>query len=330
MAGSVLTAIAIAALVVSVAALIVRHVPSVVLPVLVTAAFAPYLSLGAPLALVLFGALHNWILAAVAGAVTIAAIAVQAPLCLRGNTNAAASIRVVSANLRFGRADPEALVRLALQHADILAVQELTPALAEQMIGAGIADAFPYQALRAREGGAGVGLWSRYPMQRGAEYDEFWLGLLTATVRPPEVGYEVTLVVAHMSAPWPEPLRGWRDDLTRLGATLQRISASADGPVLVAADLNATPDVLEFRRLLRNGYRDAAEQAGAGLIRTHPDDIHLLPPVFALDHVLTRGCRATSVRTVAIHGSDHRALATVISLPTTDRSVTASRREVTG
>src|SRR4051794_11719579 len=99
MAGSVLTILAVAALAVSVAALIMRHVPSVALPVLVTAAFAPYLLLGAPLALVLFGALHSWILATVAGAATIAAIAVQAPLYLGGNTDAAASIRLVSANL---------------------------------------------------------------------------------------------------------------------------------------------------------------------------------------------------------------------------------------
>jgi endonuclease/exonuclease/phosphatase (EEP) superfamily protein YafD len=313
---SVLTAIAVAALAVSVVALIMRYVPSVVLPVLVTAAFAPYLLLGAPLALVLFAALHSWILAAVAGVVTIAAIAVQAPLFVSGTTETAASVRLVSANLRFGRADPEALVQLALQHADILAVQELTPELAERMMGVGIADAFPYQALRARDGGAGVGIWSRYPMQRGEEYDEFWLGLLTAAVRLPDVGDEATVVVAHMSAPWPEPLKSWRDDLAMLGETLQKISASAAGPVMVAADLNATPDVLEFRRLLRNGYRDAAEQAGAGLTRTHPDDVPLLPPIFALDHVLTRGCSAKSVRTLAIAGSDHRALATVISLLT--------------
>lgn len=315
MLGSVLTAITVAALAVSMVALIMRYVPSVVLPVLVTAAFAPYLLLGAPLALVLFGVLHSWILAAVAGVVTIAAIAVQAPLFTSGKSDAATSIRLVSANLRFGRADPDALVQLALQHADILAVQELTPELAERMMGAGIADAFPYQALRAREGGAGVGIWSRYPMQRGAEYDEFWLGLLTATVRLPDVADEATVVVAHMSAPWPEPLKSWRDDLAMLGETLQKISASAAGPVMVAADLNATPDVLEFRRLLRNGYNDAAEQAGAGLTRTHPDDVRLLPPIFALDHVLTRRCSAESVRTLAIAGSDHRALATVISLP---------------
>jgi hypothetical protein len=65
-------------------------------------------------------------------------------------------------------------------------------------------------------------------------------------------------------------------------------------------------DNLEFRRLLRGGYRDAAEQAGAGLTRTHPADVPLLPPVFAVDHILTRECAATFVRTLTIPGSDWR------------------------
>lgn len=309
------------AVTVAIVALITRYIPSVIRPVLVTAALAPYLMLGAPMAVVLFGALRCWLLAAIAGVVTVAVAAVQAPRYVGGKTEAAASVRLVSANLRYGRADPDALVQLAQHHADILAVQELTQELADRLAAAGIGDAFPHHVLRAREGPDGVGLWSRYPMQRGAECDEFRLGLLTARVHLPSVSGETTVVVTHMSAPWPDPLRGWRDDLARLGETLQQIGDSATGPVMVAGDLNATPDVLEFRRLLRDGYRDAAEQAGAGLTRTHPDDVRLLPPIFALDHVLTRGCSAKSVRTLEIPGSDHRALATVISLEIADSRV---------
>jgi endonuclease/exonuclease/phosphatase (EEP) superfamily protein YafD len=222
---------------------------------------------------------------------------------------------VVSANLRFGRADPEAVVRMARDHADILAVQELTPEKAELISAAGMDAILPYQALRAREGPAGVGIWSRFPMRRGAEYDEFWLGLLTAQVQIPDVAGEATVIAAHMSAPFPEVVRAWRADLARLDTTLQEIGASADGPVMLAADLNATPDNREFRRLLHGGYHDAAEQAGAGLTRTHPSDVRLLPPVFAVDHILTRGCMATSVYTLPIPGTDHRALASVISVP---------------
>jgi endonuclease/exonuclease/phosphatase (EEP) superfamily protein YafD len=312
----VLTVAGIVALAVAVGALIARYVPGMTLPVVATAALAPYLMLGAPLAMIPLAVSGSWIAVAVAGAVTVATVAVQLPWYTRGRAEPGAVVRVVSANLRYGRADPQAIVRIASDHADILAVQELTPEKAELISAAGMDTVLPYHELRAREGPAGVGIWSRFPMHRGAEYDEFWVGLLTAQVRIPDVAGPVTVIAAHMSAPWPDVFQGWHDDLARLDTTLQDIASSADGPVMLAADLNATPDNLEFRRLLHNGYRDAAEQAGAGLTRTHPSDVRLLPPVFAVDHILTRSCAAISVCTLNIPGSDHRALASVITVPT--------------
>lgn len=294
-------------------ALTVRYVPVTNRLHLGVAALAPYLMLGAPVSLIAFSLQRDWILAAAAAAVTIATVAVQLPWYMRSAATPGVDVRLMSANLRYGRADAAAVVRLAREHADILAVQELTPEKADQISAVGIGEALPYRVLRAREGPAGVGIWSRYPMTPGANYDEFWLGLITARVRIPGVPAEATVVTTHMSAPWPEPIRGWRDDLARLITVLDEIGTSASGPVIVAGDLNATPDVLEFRRLLRNGYRDAAEQAGAGQTRTHPADI-VIPPLFAVDHILLRGGTATSARTAALQGSDHRALIAAIRL----------------
>jgi len=305
------TIVGIVVLAVAVVALIVRFVPRINVAVVATAALAPYLMLGAPLAMIVLAVSRTWIAVAVAGVVTVAMVAVQLPWYTRGRAGSGAVVRVVSANLRYGRADPQAVVRMARDHADILAVQELTPEKAELISAAGMDAVLPYQALRAREGAAGVGIWSRFPMRRGAEYDEFSLGLLTAQVQIPDATGEVTVIAAHMSTP---VFRVWRADLARLDTTLQEIGASADGPVMLAADLNATPDNLEFRRLLRGGYRDAAEQAGAGLTRTYPSDVPLLPPVFAVDHILTRGCAATSVSTLPVAGTDHRALLAEITI----------------
>ena len=69
-------------------------------------------------------------------------------------------------------------------------------------------------------------------------------------------------------------------DLRRMASKLPRLAAVGDGDVVVAGDFNATRDLRESRRRLRDGYRDAAEQVGAGLTRTQPADIWL-PPVFA-------------------------------------------------
>jgi endonuclease/exonuclease/phosphatase (EEP) superfamily protein YafD len=307
----VLDVIAVAATAVAAFALASRYLPGAHRAVLATAALSPYLAVGAPVAAVLFGLTRNWVGVVVAVALTVASVWVRWRWYVAAATDGDVRVRVVSTNLRYGRADAVGVVRLA-DKADILAVQELTPEKAELIEAAGIGTLLPHRYLRAREGPAGVGIWSRYPLSACRDYDEFWLGLITARVEVPGLDAQATVASTHMSAPWPDPMQGWRGDLARLAEVLGEIGASAPGPVIVAGDLNATPDVREFRRLLRGGYRDAAEQAGAGLTRTHPADI-ALPPVFAVDHLLLRGATATAVRTAAIPGSDHRALLAVVS-----------------
>ncbi|MCV7281824.1 endonuclease/exonuclease/phosphatase family protein [Mycolicibacterium flavescens] len=312
MARRIATTLAVVALVLAAVAFAVRFVPIVNRPLLVIAALAPYLMLGAPVAVLVFAALRRWGATLLAVALTAAVVAVQAPLYSADDAPAGVTVRFASVNLRYGEADATAVVTLAREQVDVLAVQELTPQLAENLAELG-AD-FPFQVLQPRDGPAGVGIWSRYPMRAGTSFDEFWLGLLTARVRIPGAAAETTVVTTHLSAPWPDPFEGWRQDVTRLPTVLQQIAADAPGAVLVAGDLNSTPDMREFRALLRDGYHDAAEQAGAGLTRTHPADI-AVPPVFAVDHILTRDATATSVRTVAVPGSDHRALIAEIVLP---------------
>jgi endonuclease/exonuclease/phosphatase (EEP) superfamily protein YafD len=310
-----LTMIAVALLAVSAAALVARYVPIRNRVLLAVAALAPYLMLGAPLAVVSFGFARHWVSATMATVLTVATVAVQMPWHFRTKAPPGVGVRLVSANLRYGRADPAAVVQIVrATNADILGVQELTPEKAELLSARGLDELLPHRALRAREGPAGVGIWSRYPVDAGTVDERFWLGLLTARIHIPGVHAPSTVVVTHMSAPWPEPIDGWRTDLNRLGTALQEVATDAEGPIMVAADLNATRDIREFRRLLRDGYRDGAEQAGAGLTRTHPADI-FLPPVFAVDHILTRGCVATSMRTLRLPGSDHRALVAEVIAP---------------
>jgi endonuclease/exonuclease/phosphatase (EEP) superfamily protein YafD len=302
------------ALAVATIALAVRYVPITNRLVLGVAALAPYLMLGAPVSLIVFALQRDWILAAAAVVVTIATVAVQLPWYVRSDAPPGVGVRVMSANLRYGRADADAVVSMAREHADILAVQELTREKADLISAAGLDEAFPFHVLRACDGPAGVGIWSRYPISTSETDDDFWLGLVTAKVRVPDVTAEATVVVTHLSAPWPEPIARWRADLHRMTEKLPQIAGATDGAVMVAGDFNATRDIREFRGLLRNGYCDAAEQAGAGLTRTYPADMWLAP-VFAVDHILTSGCAATTVRTLAIKDSDHRAVVADLQLP---------------
>jgi hypothetical protein len=192
-----------------------RYVPITNRVVLGVAALAPYLMFGAPVSLIVFTLQRDWILAAAAATVTIVTVAVQLPWRVRGATAPGVSVRVMSANLRYGRADADAVVSMAREHADILAVQDLTPEKADLMSAAGVDEAFPFHALRACDGSAGVGIWSRYPISTSDTDDDFWLGLVTAKVRVPNVTAEAA-VVTHLSAPWPDPIAGWRTDLHRM------------------------------------------------------------------------------------------------------------------
>lgn len=304
---SVLTYAGAFSLCTAAAALAMRWIPVVNRSLLALAASAPYLFIGAPIGAALSGVARNWPLTAIAVAITVAAAVVQLPLFRRAKAPSGTALRFLSANLRYGRADAEAVVRYAEASADIVALQELTPAALARLEAAGLDRLFPHRALREMDEPGGVGLWSRHPISDVRIDDGFWLGMLAADVHAPGAPAPTRVLTVHLSAPWPDPLQGWRDDLARLAGTLLTAARASTGPVLLAGDLNATPDMREFRRLLRQGYQDAGAQAGAGVVRTHPSDI-VAPPVFAVDHILTRGYVATSLRTLQVPGSDHRAL----------------------
>jgi endonuclease/exonuclease/phosphatase (EEP) superfamily protein YafD len=221
----------------------------------------------------------------------------------------------MSANIYFGRADAHHLVGSARAQADVLAVQELTPRAVDRLSAAGLDATFPYRWLDARGGSTGVGMWSRYPIQAPARIDGYTMAFLSAQVQVTGVATNPTVVVAHLPGPWPYPIDDWRRDLDRLPTTLREIAERAKrGAVIVAADVNTTTDMRPFRALLHDGYRDAAEQSAAGIQPTFPADTEL-PPLIAIDHILTRNCAATSLRTLTIPGSDHRGLAVTVTIP---------------
>ena len=311
------TAIGVVALVVAACALASRYLAITNHVVLFLAAASPYLMLCAPVSVVLLMLGRRWILAIAALGLTVAAVAVQLPLYLGSDASrtAGVEVRVMSANIYEGMADAHQLVRSARAQADVVAVQELTPRAVDRLSAAGLDATFPYRWLDARGASGGVGMWSRYPIQAPRRIDGYTMAFISAQVRVTGVSMNPTVVVAHIPGPWPYPIDDWRRDLDRLPVTLSEIGEQAGaGCAIVAADVNSTTDMRSLRALLRNGYRDAAEQSGAGFKPTFPAN-SLLPPLIAIDHVLTRNCTATSLRTLKVPGSDHRGLVVTIAIP---------------
>lgn len=319
---TVVAALGAPAFVVAVGGLIARVVPVSSHAVLTMAALAPYLSVGAPLSAALSAAHRRWWAAAAALVVTATGVSVQLPLFTKWSTTSldTVPVRVLTANLRTGTADPEAVARLARERADVLVVQELTPELAHKLEQAGVGRDFPHHAIDARPVAAGTGVWSRHPITGWSPIAGFELHSLTVHIAVPGSTPDIVVLATHIVGPWPQPIDDWRAELAEMPGTLDELAArSAGGAVVVAGDFNATYDMRPFRELLRNGYRDAVEQSGAGLARSFPAD-NSLPPLIGIDHILTFNSTATDAETVRVAGSDHLGLVATVHLPFSGRT----------
>ncbi|RKR90648.1 endonuclease/exonuclease/phosphatase (EEP) superfamily protein YafD [Micromonospora pisi] len=284
-------------------------------PLVQLLAFTPYVVVGTLVPLGLALALRRFTAAAVAALVTLSLAALVAPRALADERPDASGpeIRVLTANLLFGTADPAALVALVRdERVDVLAVQEFTPEIAVKLDQLGLADLLPHQQLGADTGARGTGLYARFPLRDGGvrrNGGSFLQAYATVLVpgAPPLLVESVHPMAPHSL----DVLPFWRADLEA------EPPASPDGPVRVlAGDFNATLDHVLLRRLLDTGYTDAADATGNGLSGTWgPYDGDLIPPV-TLDHVLVD-------RRIAVHhssvprlpGSDHRPVLANLTLP---------------
>ena len=313
----ILTVVGLSALAAAAAALAVRYVPIDHHIVLMLAAASPYLMVAAPVSMLLLALSRRWLMTAVAGCLAVAMLVVQLPLYLGPETGAAGSVsvRVMTANLGLGLADANAVADSARDLADVLVVQELTPAAVRGLSAAGLDHTFPHRALNPHNVASGVGVWSRHPIVESTPILGYEMPLLRTRIRIHGVVVDPTVVSAHLSGPWPQPIGDWRSDLAKFPATLEQLAKGAGaGAVIVAGDFNSTTDMRPFRHLLSDGYRDAAEQAGAGMTRSFPSR-RWVPPLLGIDHILVYNCAATSARTVSIPGSDHRGLVATIDVP---------------
>ncbi|MBJ7339231.1 endonuclease/exonuclease/phosphatase family protein [Mycolicibacterium sp.] len=299
------------------AALASRFMPVTNHTVLILAALSPYLMTLAGLSALLFSLTRRrWsVLAALV--LTALAVVVELPMFIGPDPIPAntVEVRVLTANLYEGAADPKALVAIARNRADLVVVEELTPDLAKSLAGEGINADFPYSTADARPFAAGVGIWSRYPVVGSSQVTGYELGVVSAVIQIPDTARNTMVLAAHLVGPWPQPIDGWRQELATFPDTLHALATAAgQGALIVAGDFNATFDMRPFRRLLQTGFRDAAEQSGAGLTPTYSAE-SALPPDIGIDHVLTLRSSATDVHTVRIPGSDHLGLIASVHVP---------------
>lgn len=312
-------ALAVGAVAFSVVTLVVRHQPLSNIVALVIAVGSPYAPLLALSALALLALHRRLVLSIVATLVLLATVAVQAQWYYFGraiDVGEHTDIRVLSSNLRYGHADASDFITLASESADVITVSELTPGAVTGFSLAGINDAFPYSVLIPAAGAGGLGVYSRYPLIEvsSAKREKN----VAARLLVPGVRFDPFVASVHITSPLAydaNSLDKWHSSIASTRGELDGLAVAAGaGAVIVAGDFNSTPDMRQFRDLLTNGYQDAVEQTGSGFAPTFPSRDGF-PPLLTIDHVLTRNSAASSIRTVRVPGSDHRALLATIKVP---------------
>ncbi|SDG86673.1 endonuclease/exonuclease/phosphatase family protein [Klenkia brasiliensis] len=222
-------------------------------------------------------------------------------------------VRIVSANLLHGRADPAVLVELVRSFdADVLCLVELTPDADRRFRDAGLADLLPSEHVRGHRPGAppaaGGAVWTRLEvLGRSGAPGRFEQPVVRLAVPG---GPDLEVVAVHTDPPvTTRRTRRWEREMAQLPA------AGGDVLRVLAGDFNATPDHATYRRLLARGYADAGARTGRSLVHTWTPEGRPQPRL-TLDHVLAD--RRIGVASFEVHdlpGSDHRALAAELVLP---------------
>ncbi|MEZ0342938.1 endonuclease/exonuclease/phosphatase family protein [Mycobacterium sp. pV006] len=222
-------------------------------------------------------------------------------------------IRVLSVNLRKGRADVQSVIDLARTGADVITLSELTPGWVKQFYAAGMREVFPHSVLVPAPDAGGIGIWSRYPLESIASLKGG--SMVAARVTVPGLPDAAIVAAVHVINPltfYGRAFELWRAGMATLDTRMIDLAERAGAaPVIIAGDFNSTPDMRQFRDLLRVGFNDAAAQLGSGWAPTFPSG-RRIPSLVTIDHVLTRHATTVSLRTVEVPQTDHRALAATI------------------
>jgi len=216
---------------------------------------------------------------------------------------------VGSANLWFGRADPDALVALVERHSlDVLAAQELGHEQAEAL-----SCVLPHGRLDPRSDASGLGIAARYPLEV-ERVPLAWQDLFVGHLDPgswPGLVHPVEFATTHLAAPHvrPLPLGPWFrfKQVRDLGRYL---AAQGAARRVLVGDFNATPLWPAYRRIACH-LTDAAVAVAQG--RGRPPRATwgpgaAAPRLLRIDHAFSRGLRPEAFEVVDVAGSDHSAI----------------------
>ncbi len=208
------TVLGVLALAVGAAGLASRYLPVTNEVVLIVAAAAPYLAVAGVIAMILLALARRWVLTILAAVLFVVSIGVQLPRFIGPEQTGTPSVavRVVTANLGFGRADPAVTDSGATDSADVLVTPGDDAGHSRRDVGCGSGRRVPAPRARASpDRRQEIGVWSRYPIvivrahRRLSDADAEH-----ADSGPRRDVLDPTVLAVHLAAPWVQPL----DDFT--------------------------------------------------------------------------------------------------------------------
>jgi endonuclease/exonuclease/phosphatase family metal-dependent hydrolase len=252
-------------------------------------------------------------------------------------------IHVMTLNCRFGRADAQSILNaVRAHHVDVLALQEVTPALLHALESHSIGEELPVTitgASRDDDNGGSNALLVRSGPVASAESS---IALPAAAIPTATLDFgesSIRFASAHPKSPgrgghfWHQGIQAlgelggapenWQSPSTRAETTAERTQRVSDDienaaavKTVVLGDLNSSLYHPVFRLLLHtSSFSDASYELRKGSRSTFPSSWMFIPALIELDHVLlTPGLCPTDLTTLTIPGTDHRAvIATIVS-----------------
>ena len=223
-------------------------------------------------------------------------------------------LSVMTLNCRFGRADPEEVVRCVRTYGvEVLALQEVKGKLLESLQDAGLNQRLPYLTQGTASPDDNGGYNAIFSAHQPVKASPSALDLPAAAV--PLVELKTSSGPIRVASVHPKsPQRGAKQWGMGIAA-LARLT-HPPVPTIVMGDCNATLQHPTFRAMLaKSGLHDASLHLKAGSHLTFPS-ASALPSLIEIDHILTDGDLVPqSMHALRIPGSDHRALVARLTLP---------------
>jgi vancomycin resistance protein VanJ len=224
-------------------------------------------------------------------------------------------LKVMTYNVHHRNQVSEPIIaRILEEDADLVALQELTPDLSEDLVQA-LEGRYPYHTLKTSRSRWGQGLLSRYPLEQLAGGSSY--RYQPAIVQTP--AGQITLLNIHTPSLYPF---GWKEDWEKQRDFVQTLAgqiAGTEGPVVVVGDFNTTPQSENYA-LLRRNLRDAFLDSGWGFGFSYPATpkfgIRLPTPLVRIDYIFhSEHFGSLDSRVLGDSGgSDHRPVVSVLSL----------------